>query len=137
MKALKSILAVAALASGMTVAAASPAAAACAVYPGTNEITIRIGSGDPLTSIQPTPSGLVGICVDVIGGPNLVIDEEVTVDFPEGCGNCFVLAWDGVSWGAGIVRITVIVDNQSTTIEHPIGGNNDGSFCINSGTPCP
>ncbi|HEX2293689.1 MAG TPA: hypothetical protein VHN37_00070 [Actinomycetota bacterium] len=135
---LKTWVAAVALASGVVAVVPSPASAACAIYPGTNEITIRIGSGDPLMRIEPTPSGLVGLCVEVSGTPTPTVDPDVTVDFPEGCSSpCFVIAWDGVSTAPVLVRVTVIVDNQPTTIERTLVGQEEGSFCINSGAPCP
>lgn len=138
-RSVRSSFAVAALTCGIVFAGAPAASAACATYPGTNEIVIKVGSGDPLMSIAPTPSGLVGVCVDVIGEPNPSVDPDVTVEvYPQGCGTpCFVLAWDGVSTGPVTVRVTVTVDKTTTTVERVVGGQGDGSFCINAGTPCP
>lgn len=117
---------------------ASPAQAACAIYPGTNEIEIQIGDGPGLARIPATPGGLVGVCVDVEAAPDPQIDTDPTIEVGEGCGiPCFVVAWDGVSAGSITVRVTVIVNNQPTTVEHTIPAQAVGSFCINAGMPCP
>lgn len=111
--------------------------AACAIYPGTNEIEIQIGDGAPFAFIPATPAGVVGVCVDVEATPDPQIDPDVTVEIGEGCGTpCFVVAWDGISTGAITVHVTVIVDNDPTTFVHTIPGQGIGSFCINAGMPC-
>lgn len=136
-RSIRSMSVVCALAFGTVAVGATPASAACVIYPGTNPITITIGE-DPLTRIPATPAGLVGVCVDVVATPDPQVDTDPTVQVGESCGiPCFVVAWDGASIGSVTVRVTVIVNNSPTTVEHTVPAVGVFGFCINAGMPCP
>lgn len=136
---IRTMLCVAALSVGGVLFQAAPASAACAVYPGTNEIRIWIGGGDPPTrGIPATPYGLVGICVDVAGDPSPQVGTNLTVTPGENCGiPCLVVAYDGVSTNPVTITVTVIVNNVPTSVPVTLPGGAYGSFCINAGMPCP
>jgi hypothetical protein len=129
-----------AVAAGVVVFGAAPAAATCATSPATNPITVDPPVGDPIV-VGGIPRGVVTACVEVGGSPSPQVDTEPTVDVqPTGCGvPCFVVEWDGVT----TQPVTVGTSGQVGDLLQwgpepiPVLGGTTGDFCINAGTPCP
>jgi hypothetical protein len=138
---LSGLIAVLTLASTFVLMAPSPASAACATYPGTNEI--RISFDPPLDQffsdivVPGTPSGLVQVCVDVSGTLNPQASIP-TADTPSGCGiPCFYVSWDGVSNDPMTVSVSVTAGDVTVSKTATIPGGAKGGFCIKAGTTCP
>lgn len=113
------------------------ALASCAVWPGTNPITITPHPAINPVEVPGTDQGMVGFCVSVEGSPDPQVDGEPHVDTPPGCGiPCFVVSWDGVTTSPFTITITVYRSGNPQSTELTVPGGST-PICINAGTPCP
>lgn len=115
--------------------AATPASAACAVYPGTAGGTIAVGQ--VAVRVPPTPAALVGICVDAEQSGFPSVNDPIVVQ-GEGCGvPCVSVCWDLPTTGTVVVSVTVIVQGNAETTKIPVGGEESERVQAHFGDPPP
>lgn len=138
---ISSLLIVVALSLSLLITGASTSALAnaCAVYPGTDAITIELGP--PLDgvitpiSVPETPNGLVGVCVDATGNPN---PTTLLPEINPCTSDCVLASWQGVTTDPVTVTVTTYVGGQASARSFTIPGGSKGSFCIKIGSAsCP
>lgn len=127
-----------AVAGALVVVPAAPALADCAMYPGTNPVSVTVG-GEEVASVPGTGEGGNGICYSITGNPDPEVDQDLTITPGVGCGiPCFVVAWGGVTTTPFTVHVTLFTAGYFTAVERTFGGDSGiGSFCINAGMACP